>query len=210
MTKPLVVPTTRMPGVRPSAGSAEATSAAFPRCPVPMITSKPSAVASPGRETRITAVGDLVAASRPLRSSSALAVGRRYTLSKAVHEAWVAELDRRLRAAASTTSVLLSHPGMAVDSRSPQRPGVLEHVPGRRRREPLWGLVGAGKDTAAWSAVRAVADPAAEGGQYWGPAGRITGPPVLGAGAPRYRDPALGRRVWEQTEELTGAAVPVA
>ena len=49
----------------------------------------------------------------------------------------------------------------------------------------------------------------AEGGQCWGPAGRITGPPVLGAGDPRYREPALGRRVWQETEELTGAVVPV-
>jgi len=155
------------------------------------------------------AVGDLGEASRPLPSTGALAVGMRYTLSKAVHEAWVAELDRRLRAAGSPTSALLSHPGMAVDSRSPQRPGVLEHVRGRRRREPLWGLVGAGKDTAAWSAVRAAVDPSARGGQLWGPAGRLTGPPVLGAGDPRYREPALGRRVWEQTQELTGAVVPV-
>lgn len=154
------------------------------------------------------AVGDLATASRPLASARPLTVGRRYVLSKAVHEAWFADLDRRLRAAGSPTSALLSHPGVAIGSRSPLRPGVLDPRTADRRVEPLWGLVGGGKDAGAWSAVRAAVGPDVEGGQYWGPAGAFTALPVLGAGDPRYRDPALGRRVADETAALVGVATP--
>lgn len=154
-------------------------------------------------------VEDLARTSRPLRSTRALAVGRRYVQSKAAHEAFLRELDRRLRAAGSPVSALLSHPGMAVGSRTPVRDGVVDHPPGERRHEPLWGLVGASKETAAWSAVRAAADPDARGGQYWGPSGRIGGPPVLGRPHPRFGDPAVGARVWRETETLLGLRVPV-
>ncbi|PJJ55302.1 short subunit dehydrogenase [Compostimonas suwonensis] len=149
----------------------------------------------------------LESVSRPLASGRALAVGRRYVLSKAAHEALFAELDRRLRAVASPTAALLSHPGMAVDSRTPERAGAFEHRRGERLREPLWGLLGVGKDAAARSAVRATIDPQAEGGQYWGPLGRIGGPPVPGAGDPRYTEPALGSRIWQETEQLIGSPV---
>ncbi|MBO9568472.1 MAG: SDR family NAD(P)-dependent oxidoreductase [Cellulomonas iranensis] len=154
------------------------------------------------------AIGDLAAASRPLPSARPLTVGRRYVLSKAVHEAFFAELDRHLRATGSSTLALLSHPGVAIGSRSPLRPGVLDPRKADRGVEPLWGLIGAGKDAGAWSAVRAAADPHVESGQYWGPAGRVTGLPVLGAGDPRYREPALGRRVREETEALIGVRLP--
>ncbi len=154
------------------------------------------------------AVGDLEVESRPLRSVGAIAVGRRYVLAKTVQETFLLDLDRRLRAAGSTTGVVLSHPGVAVGSRSPARPGVHEPGRGERWHEPLWGLVGGGKDAGAWPAVRAVADPAVEGGQYWRPAGRFTGLPVLGSGDPRYRDPELGRRVREETAALVGVPMP--
>ncbi|MGQ7296642.1 SDR family NAD(P)-dependent oxidoreductase [Quadrisphaera sp. KR29] len=155
------------------------------------------------------AVEDLATSSRPLARAGAWSGGRRYVQSKAVHEAYVYELDRRLRTAGSTTAALLSHPGVAVGSRTPSRPGVLEHRHGERRHEPLFGLVGQGKDAAAWPAVRATTDPAARGGQYWGPTGKTAGPPVLDAGDPRYRDPALGARVWAQTEAVLGAPLHV-
>lgn len=154
-------------------------------------------------------IGDVVAASRPLRSVGVIAVGRRYTLSKAVHEAFFAELDRRLRAVGSPVSALLSHPGMAVDSRTPARAGVLDDPGARRRLEPFGGRVGAGKDTAAWSAVRAAADPHARGGQHYRPAGAVTGLPVLGRPDPWYSRPTLGARVWAQTEAVLGFRVDV-
>ena len=139
---------------------------------------------------------DLATISLPLVSASMFSVGRRYVQSKAAHEAYLYELDRRLRASGSSVVALLSHPWVAVDSRSPVVPGIAR---GRRRDEPLFGLLGIGKDVAARVAVHAATGAEADGGQYWEP---VHGVPTLGSGDPSYRSPELGARVWRETQEL--------
>ena len=138
----------------------------------------------------------LATISAPLVSASMVAVGRRYVQSKAAHEAYIYELDRRLRARGSSVVALLSHPWVALDSRSPVVPGIAR---GRRRSEPLFGLVGIGKDVAARVAVHAAIAAEADGGQYWEP---VDGVPTLGSGDPTYRSAAVGERVWNETQEL--------
>lgn len=134
--------------------------------------------------------------SLPLASASFLAVGKRYVRAKAAHEAYIYELDRRLRAANSSVVALLSHPWVALDSRSPVVPGIAR---GRRRDEPLLGFVGIGKDVAARVAVHAATAAEADGGQYWEP---VDGVPALGSGHESYRSVHLGARVWHETQEL--------
>jgi hypothetical protein len=54
--------------------------------------------------------------------------------------------------------------------------------------------------------VRAAIDPAAVGGEYFGPAGfmELTGPPRLVRSTARSHDPDAQRRLWSVSEQLTG------
>lgn len=54
--------------------------------------------------------------------------------------------------------------------------------------------------------VRAATDPAAAGGQFYGPGGRFEqiGPPVLVRAAGRAGDADAQRRLWTVAGELTG------
>ncbi len=126
-----------------------------------------------------------------------------YARSKTGIEVFGFELDRRLRAAGGPTASIMSRPGMAVDSRTAPRPGIPRTS---RWREPLWGFAGQSKESGAWSAVRAATDPDAKGGDYFGPARRTSGPPVLVRPLPRFAEPDgdLATRLWTQSEELTG------
>lgn len=128
-----------------------------------------------------------------------------YSRSKLAQMLFAFELDRRLRAAGSATISVVAHPGGALDALTPSRPPV--HV---RTVGVLVGTVLAraflqGKDAGAWPAVRAVLDPAVQGGQMWGP--RFLG----SRGMPRLEpirgdlaDPALAALVWAASVNLTG------
>ena len=62
----------------------------------------------------------------------------------------------------------------------------------------------------ALPSLRAATDSEVTGGQYFGPSGvmEFSGPPVLVRPSPRVQDPALGRRLWEVAEALTGVRYP--
>lgn len=125
-----------------------------------------------------------------------------YARSKTATEVFGFELDRRLRAAGQPTASIMSRPGMAVDSRTPTRPGIPRT---NRWREPLWGFAGQSKQTAAWPAVRAATDPDAESGDFYAPAHGTSGPPALVKPLARFATPDddLATRLWTQSEELT-------
>ncbi|MHA6616456.1 SDR family NAD(P)-dependent oxidoreductase [Pseudonocardia sp. DLS-67] len=128
-----------------------------------------------------------------------------YARSKLAQMLFGFELDRRLRAAGSTTLSVVNHPGGALDPLTPSRPPVHRRTTGQRLRGLPAGVLLQGKHAAAWPAVRAVLDPAVQGGQLWGPR-------VLGLrGAPRQEpvrgvlaDTALAARLWTASVDLTG------
>src|SRR5699024_11063141 len=99
-----------------------------------------------------------------------------YVKAKAATEVFAYELDRRIRAAGLPVSSILTHPGMGVDAKTPRRTGVRDETV-RYQRSPyvLWAQ---GKDAAAWSGVRALTDPNAQGGEYYGPARGTRGEPI--------------------------------
>jgi NAD(P)-dependent dehydrogenase (short-subunit alcohol dehydrogenase family) len=129
---------------------------------------------------------------------------RSYGQSKHATQSFGFELDRRLRAAGSSVTSLVAHPGGAQDGNSPYREGVIE--PSRRERiaAKLLFFIGGGKDAGAWPVVRAATDPDAVGGQYWGPQGGIGGRPVLGKPSPASHGERLGRELWSRSEDLVG------
>ena len=127
-----------------------------------------------------------------------------YGWSKHATQSFGFELDRRLRAARSSVTALVVHPGGGQDGNSPTRLGVMEPSPRARVLAKLLFVMGGGKDTAAWSAVRAATDPEALGGQYWGPRGNLTGPPVLQKPVASSSRATFGAALWAASEHLVG------
>ncbi|MFJ5292347.1 SDR family NAD(P)-dependent oxidoreductase [Streptomyces sp. NPDC088348] len=131
---------------------------------------------------------------------------RTYGRSKLAQMLFGFELDRRLRAAGSGTLSVVVHPGGALDSLTPDRPPVHARTTGERLRGLPAGLLLQGKEAAARPAVRAVLDPAVEGGQLWGPrVFGLRGRPKPEAVRPHLADPAVAARLWEISCELTGS-----
>lgn len=130
-----------------------------------------------------------------------------YTQAKTITEVFAYELDRRLRAAGAPVISLVTRPGVGVDARTPERAGVHDATT-PRRRNPFtpWAQ---GKDTAAWSAVRAMTDASAEGGQLYAPEGAFRGGPVVKAPNARTAGAQLADSVWLQLEALAGTRIPL-
>jgi len=132
-----------------------------------------------------------------------------YTKAKTATEVFAFELDRRLKAADVPVVSVVSRPGVGVDAKTPQRPGIRDSsTPYQRNPYTPWAQ---GKDTAAWSGVRALTDPSVRGGEYFAPSGGVTGEPVSVPPTTRTATPSAGvaDRVWRQLEELAGAVLPV-
>ncbi|WP_214105586.1 SDR family NAD(P)-dependent oxidoreductase [Acrocarpospora catenulata] len=132
-----------------------------------------------------------------------------YTKAKTLVEIVAYELDRRLRENGMPVLSLLSRPGVGVDGRTPCRAGVHDETTAQRRH--LLAPWAQGKDTAAWSAVRALVDPGAHGGDYFTPSGSFRGAPVL----EQKRAPSTSlsaaetTRVWDELSRLAGVRMPV-
>ncbi|MFL0412008.1 SDR family NAD(P)-dependent oxidoreductase [Microbacterium paludicola] len=132
-----------------------------------------------------------------------------YTQAKKATEIFAYELDRRLRANGLPVASLVAHPGVGVDARTPQRPGIRDATtPSQRNPFTPWAQ---GKDAAAWSGVRALTDPGASGGEYFGPAEGMRGLPARITPLARTADPAPGvaDAVWAQLERLAGAEIRI-
>lgn len=132
-----------------------------------------------------------------------------YTKAKTVTEVFAFELDRRLRSAGHPIASVVVRPGVGVDAKTPQRPGIRDSTtPYQRNPYTPWAQ---GKDTAAWSAVRALTDPDVRGGEYFAPSGRLRGGPVAIPTLDRTATPAgdIAERVWSQLEDLAGVRLSV-
>ncbi|AMB60158.1 SDR family NAD(P)-dependent oxidoreductase [Microterricola viridarii] len=138
---------------------------------------------------------------------------RAYAQSKIAMQVFGFELDRRLAAAAGASgigedaraSALVAHPGYSIGGRSPRVPGVNEPRALKRFVDNLQAPMAQGKDRGAWPIVRAVADPQAHGGQYWGPRFLTKGEPALQHPTATSTDRAIAARVWAESEHLSGA-----
>jgi len=144
---------------------------------------------------------DVARMNRDRGRSGLLAYGR----SKLANLLFAQGLHHRLHAAGSGTSALAAHPGGA-------RTDIVRYSPRLTRRaarpvQPGWRrALFQEPELAAWSVLRAATDPAARGGEFYGPGGRfgLTGPPVLTRATPQVYDGDLQDRLWAASEELTG------
>ncbi|MCU1514919.1 MAG: hypothetical protein JWO10_2009 [Microbacteriaceae bacterium] len=139
-----------------------------------------------------------------LQSSKNFSAWKAYGQSKHATQAFGFELDRRLRAAGSSTSALVAHPGSAIDGLSPTRPGIVEPTGRERFIARLQSPINGSKETGAWPAVRAATDPDARGWLYWGPRGALWGHPVVAKAVKLDRSPEFGAALWAESERLVG------
>jgi NAD(P)-dependent dehydrogenase (short-subunit alcohol dehydrogenase family) len=138
-----------------------------------------------------------------------------YAQSKIAAQVFGFELDRRLRVAGrggpAGVQSLVAHPGYSISGRTPGIRGVNEVSRGKRFVDTLQGFIGAqGKDAGAWPIVRAAIDPAAVGGQYYGPRFLTRGTPTLERPTRTSRDRGVATRLFTRTELLVDAPFPLA
>lgn len=132
--------------------------------------------------------------------------GAGYARSKLANLLFSYELQRRLAATGAAASALAAHPGFARTG----LPGYMSLT----ARAGTWLIQPVLAQSAAMGALpvlRAGTDPHARGGEFYGPGGRTgsKGYPVPVASSARAHDAALQRRLWEESERLTGVTYPV-
>jgi protochlorophyllide reductase len=120
-----------------------------------------------------------------------------YFQSKLANLLFTAELDRRLRAGGADTQALAAHPGGSRTDLGTE---------GRGLANRLFRVtsIGQSPQAGALPALRAATDPAAQGGQYYGPRWGMWGRAVRERPSRRARDAGDARRLWTLSEELTG------
>jgi NAD(P)-dependent dehydrogenase (short-subunit alcohol dehydrogenase family) len=132
--------------------------------------------------------------------------GVSYAQSKLANMVFALELQRRLAAAGAKTASLAAHPGFS-------RTNLVRHVPVPLRAvaDVAFPLISQDSAMGALPLLRAATDPAARGGEFYGPGGRgqLTGYPKLAAPAKRAFDAEAQRRLWAESQRLTGVTFPV-
>lgn len=120
------------------------------------------------------------------------------------------ELQARLAAAGATTSALAAHPGIVLTGlwrTSPRWERAA--ISPRLRLLNFWQAQSPARG--ALPTLRAATDPAAQGGEYYGPGGfrEYTGYPVRVESTAAAREPAAQHRLWDISEQLTGVRYAV-
>lgn len=128
-----------------------------------------------------------------------------YGQSKLANLLFTHELDRRLKEAGSGTISVACHPGWAATNLQEAGP----RMEGSKLMEKLsaWGNAMLAQDAAAGAlpTVFATVEPL-RGNEYVGPTRLMGwhGPPEIIEPLPKARDPETAKRLWEESEELTG------
>ncbi|HEY5225074.1 MAG TPA: SDR family NAD(P)-dependent oxidoreductase [Microbacteriaceae bacterium] len=130
---------------------------------------------------------------------------RAYAHSKIAVQSFGFELDRRLRAAGADIESIVAHPGYSIGGLTQRIAGVNEPSGGKRATDALLSPMAQSKSRGAWPIVRAAVDPAALGGQYYGPRLVTEGRPVLQAPTHTSVDAEIASELWGKAEEYTGA-----
>ena len=123
----------------------------------------------------------------------------RYQQSKLANLLHLFELDRRLRARGSGTIAVGCHPGVAVTDLG--RNYVLFPFVA-----PFLRFFFNDPKAGAWPTLQAATAADAAGGDYFGPSrwAETSGPSARAIAAAASRDPALGKRLWDLSIEMTG------
>jgi NAD(P)-dependent dehydrogenase (short-subunit alcohol dehydrogenase family) len=121
-----------------------------------------------------------------------------YGQSKLANMMFALELRRRLARAGSELRVTAAHPGWTATDLQ-RTSGIV------RLLNPLFAMK---PHDGALPTLRAATDASAESGSYWGPSrfGEMNGPPDRARIAERAKDETVAKRLWDDSEKLTGVA----
>jgi NAD(P)-dependent dehydrogenase (short-subunit alcohol dehydrogenase family) len=125
-----------------------------------------------------------------------------YSQSKFANVLFGLELDRRLRQAGEPIRSLIAHPGYAATNLQVNGPtGPMKFL-----LRISNALIAQSADMGALDQLYAATDPGAESGEFIGPRRmrEQRGTPTVVQPDPNATDPALARRLWDLSEELTG------
>ena len=123
---------------------------------------------------------------------------RPYFQSKLSNLLFTLELERRFRSAGVTAKALAAHPGATATDLGQEGSGFVN------RFLRVFSGFGQSVRVGALPLVRAAVDPAAKGGEFYGPQFMQFGYPVLETPTRRARNGDDARRLWEESEKLTG------
>lgn len=133
---------------------------------------------------------------------------RAYVQSKVMTAALGFEAGRRLRQAGVAVGSVVAHPGYSTSGRTRGILGVNEPSRATRFADNLQAAFAQSKERGAWPLVRALIDPDAESGSFWGPG-------LVSRGVPRRATPSKvtvdserAARLWEFCETATRVAWP--
>jgi NAD(P)-dependent dehydrogenase (short-subunit alcohol dehydrogenase family) len=128
-----------------------------------------------------------------------------YGQSKLANLLFTYELQRRLAEAGAETIAVAAHPGGSRTELTRNTPRVLRPATG-----VLMRIMGQSAAMGALPTLRAAVDEAVRGGDYYGPDGRSeqTGHPKLVESNALSHDTAAARRLWTESERLTGISYP--
>ena len=121
-----------------------------------------------------------------------------YSDTKLANLLFALELQRRLTGADAETISLAAHPGYAETELLRHQPPVMQFA--SRLGVPLIGQSAA---MGALPILRALTDPAAQGGEFYRPRWQMRGYPVLATPLPRARDTEAARRLWSESGDST-------
>ncbi|GEP47366.1 SDR family NAD(P)-dependent oxidoreductase [Microbacterium saccharophilum] len=133
---------------------------------------------------------------------------RAYVQSKVATTALGFEADRRLRDESVPVLSVVAHPGYSTSGRTRGILGINEPSKTSRFVDNLQAAVTQSKEHGAWPLVRALTDPAVEGGQFWGPSRTFAGAPRVKAASRITRDPEIAARLWNYCAHATRAPWP--
>jgi NAD(P)-dependent dehydrogenase (short-subunit alcohol dehydrogenase family) len=129
-----------------------------------------------------------------------------YQRSKLANAVFAVELDRRLRAAGSPVMSVFAHPGYSATNLQSSGPTGLAKAAMKISNR----LIAQSAERGALPTLYAATAPDVEGGAYYGPDGfqEMRGFPEKVKAIPAAYDPAIGSRLWQESEELTGVRYP--
>ena len=160
-----------------------------------------------GRDPRVVTVSSLEHKAgrldfEDLQSESSYSPRGAYRQSKFANAVFGIELDRRLRGAGLPVKSVLAHPGYSATNLQLSGPTGLV----REFLRVTNTLFAQSSDQGALPQLYAATAPDVEGGAFYGPdwPGEMRGHPTRVQPVKRARDPGLGRRLWDVSEELTG------
>jgi NAD(P)-dependent dehydrogenase (short-subunit alcohol dehydrogenase family) len=130
-----------------------------------------------------------------------------YAQSKLAMLLFALELQRRAEKAGLALVSNAAHPGYARTELIPNGPGGAAQL----FNITLGPLFGQPPAAGTLPLLFAAVAPEAEGGGYYGPAGlvELKGPPARARISKNGKDAAVARRLWEVSERLTGATMPL-